>query len=107
MQPKSGALAAAMMAATVAGGSGFLDARKGIQEESSRPYLLRSKKSKVVLTQQIHEAEIAPLPTSTLTSSASTMVSVPSKLTDSVTMNDSQEESNATVSKDRKCFCYF
>ncbi|KAI9279632.1 hypothetical protein BY458DRAFT_553750 [Sporodiniella umbellata] len=33
LKPKSGALAAAMMAATVAGGSGFFDAKKELQEE--------------------------------------------------------------------------
>ncbi|CEG62748.1 hypothetical protein RMATCC62417_00026 [Rhizopus microsporus] len=47
VKPKSGALAAAMMAATVAGGSGFFEARKELQEEYQN--ILKSKKSKPVL----------------------------------------------------------
>jgi hypothetical protein len=81
-----------MMAATVAGGSGFFDARKGIQEESSR-HLLRNKKSKASLAQQLPEEDMVPLPNST-------MVNVPSKLADSVTLNDTQETTVTSV--DRK-----
>ncbi|OBZ89021.1 putative PH domain-containing protein C19A8.02 [Choanephora cucurbitarum] len=64
-QPKSGALAAAMMAATVAGGSGFFDARKGLQEESR--HFLRGKKSKSNLSFH-QEEEGVPMPNSTLQS---------------------------------------
>ena len=88
VQPKSGALAAAMMAATVAGGSGFLDARKGIHEES-RGGLLRSKKSKATLyTVDDSDVPSVPLPNSNLSSSASSMVNVPSRLVDSTTLTD-------------------
>lgn len=44
LKPKSGALAAAMMAATVAGGSGFFDAKKELQEEYQ--HMLKTKKPK-------------------------------------------------------------
>ncbi|KAG1381717.1 hypothetical protein G6F61_002916 [Rhizopus arrhizus] len=44
VKPKSGALAAAMMAATVAGGSGFFDAKKELQEEYQN--MLKNKKTK-------------------------------------------------------------
>ncbi|GAA5803830.1 hypothetical protein EDC94DRAFT_536683 [Helicostylum pulchrum] len=81
VQPKSGALAAAMMAATVAGGSGFFDARKGIQEESRN--ILRNKKSKVALVHQEEIESTVPLPNSTVHSS---VVNVPSKLADIITL---------------------
>lgn len=84
VQPKSGALAAAMMAATVAGGSGFLDARKGIQQEDSRHNILRSKKSKV----NLDDGDV-PLPNSTVSSVNSSTVNIPSKLADIVTLEAS------------------
>jgi hypothetical protein len=91
-----------MMAATVAGGSGFFDARKGIQEESSR-HLLRNKKSKTALAQLLQEeSEMVPLPNSTL---VSTMVNEPSKLVDSVTLKNTQEASSTTP-VDRKCIIF-
>jgi hypothetical protein len=67
VQPKSGALAAAMMAASVAGGSGFLDARKAVDE--SRSNALRNKKSKAALQD---DTDSATLPSSTSTISGST-----------------------------------
>lgn len=88
VQPKSGALAAAMMAATVAGGSGFLDARKGIHEES-RGGLLRSKRSKATL-QSADDSDVPAVPSlsSNVSSSASSMVNVPSRLVDSTILTD-------------------
>ncbi|KAG2205633.1 hypothetical protein INT46_003460 [Mucor plumbeus] len=96
VQPKSGALAAAMMAATVAGGSGFLDARKGIQEES-RGGILRGKRSKATL-QLADDGDVPaiPLPNSNLSSSASSMVNVPSRLADSTTLTDVSEAAAIT-----------
>lgn len=47
MKPKSGAIAAALTAATIAGGSGFLDARKEFQEEYQN--MLKDKRSKAVV----------------------------------------------------------
>ncbi|KAI8646412.1 hypothetical protein BD408DRAFT_380453 [Parasitella parasitica] len=85
VQPKSGALAAAMMAATVAGGSGFLGAGKGIQEEPRG--LLRKKKSKATLQSDDSDVPTIPLPSSGVSSSASSMVNVPSRLADSTTFN--------------------
>lgn len=82
VQPKSGALAAAMMAASVAGGSGFLDARKGIQEESRN--ILRSKRSKATLIP--HDDGDVPMPNSTISSMNSSAVNIPSKLADIVTL---------------------
>lgn len=87
IQPKSGALAAAMMAATVAGGSGFLDARKGIQEESSRS-ILRAKKSKASIQEEALETPAVPIPSAT--------VNVPSKLADSVTLEQVAENGDET-----------
>ncbi|CEP12823.1 hypothetical protein [Parasitella parasitica] len=87
VQPKSGALAAAMMAATVAGGSGFLGAGKGIQDEPRG--LLRKKKSKAALQSDDNsEVPPIPLPSSGVSSSASSMVNVPSRLADSTTFNN-------------------
>ncbi len=47
VKPKSGAIAAALTAATIAGGSGFLDARKEFQEEYQN--MLKDKRSKAVV----------------------------------------------------------
>ncbi|CAO3658004.1 unnamed protein product [Rhizopus stolonifer] len=57
LKPKSGALAAAMMAATVAGGSGFFDAKKELQEEYQ--HMLKTKKPKAtpVSVQEDHPVE--------------------------------------------------
>lgn len=87
VQPKSGALAAAMMAASVAGGSGFLDARKGIQEESRN--ILRNKKSKATLVPHDDGDVPVPMPNSTISSVNSSTVNVPSKLADIVTLETS------------------
>ncbi|KAI7873220.1 uncharacterized protein EV154DRAFT_528530 [Mucor mucedo] len=84
VQPKSGALAAAMMAASVAGGSGFLDARKGIQEESRN--ILRNKRSKATLVPHDDGDVPVPMPNSTLSSMNSSTVNIPSKLADIVTL---------------------
>lgn len=85
-----------MMAATVAGGSGFLDARKGIQEES-RGGILRGKRSKATL-QLADDGDVPaiPLPNSNLSSSASSMVNVPSRLADSTTLTDVSEAAAIT-----------
>ncbi|KAL9548325.1 hypothetical protein MBANPS3_005731 [Mucor bainieri] len=97
VQPKSGALAAAMMAATVAGGSGFLDARKGIQEESRG--LLRNKRSKATLHSDDSDIPPVPVPSSSVASSASSAVNVPSKLADSTTLKDVAETEIPEVPK--------
>lgn len=91
-----------MMAASVAGGSGFLDARKGIQEESRG--LLRSKRSKATLQSEESDIPPVPLPSSGLSSSASSMVNVPSKLADSTTLKDvaTSEIPEVPKVKDRK-----
>ena len=86
VQPKSGALAAAMMAATVAGGSGILDARKNLQEETSK---LRNKKSKATIA--LEEAEV-PIPNSFVSSSSA--VNIPSKLADIVTLDTQPAAAN-------------
>lgn len=80
VQPKSGALAAAMMAATVAGGSGIFDARKGMAQDEAR----RNKKLKATF-----EDGDVPLPNSTISSANSSAVNVPSKLSDITTLNTS------------------
>lgn len=87
-----------MMAATVAGGSGFLDARKGIQQEDSRHNILRSKKSKV----NLDDGDV-PLPNSTVSSVNSSTVNIPSKLADIVTL----EASSTTEIVDRKFVSLF
>ncbi|KAI8994847.1 hypothetical protein BDB01DRAFT_846847 [Pilobolus umbonatus] len=70
LQPKSGALAAAMMAASVAGGAGFLDAGKDIQEESR--HLLKNKKSKLNLVDNNESAISLPDSTHTVNNSKET-----------------------------------
>lgn len=95
VQPKSGALAAAMMAASVAGGSGFLEARKGIQEESRN--ILRNKRSKATLVHHEDGDVPVPMPNSTIASINSSTVNIPSKLADIVTL-----ETAATKAEDRK-----
>lgn len=85
-----------MMAATVAGGSGFFDARKGIQEESRN--ILRNKRSKVTLVHQEEIESNVPLPNSTVHSS---VVNVPSKLADIVTLE------TPTKVEDGKFFFFF
>lgn len=98
VQPKSGALAAAMMAATVAGGSGIFDAgRKGMGQEESRHNILRSKKSKAAF-----DDSDVPLPNSTVSSANSSVVNIPSKLSDIVTLDTSAPAATAAPIADRK-----
>ncbi|KAI9487540.1 MAG: hypothetical protein EXX96DRAFT_535688 [Benjaminiella poitrasii] len=61
VQPKSGALAAAMMAATVAGGSGFFDAKKGIIQNEDSPrhilHITNGKKSSSTSLKQLYQKQ--------------------------------------------------
>ncbi|KAI8053664.1 uncharacterized protein B0P05DRAFT_561481 [Gilbertella persicaria] len=93
-QPKSGALAAAMMAATVAGGSGILDARKGLHEESR--HFLRGKKSKSNLSHHEEAEDDIPLPNSTVATSSPAL----SKVTESIETAEADTKNPHDVPED-------